>query len=339
MEAVRNFFKDWRGKAWFLLNMFCTVVYLFWRLFFTIPFEYGTVSIIAGVALLVVEVLGMVEAFIHYANMYNVTHYELPQVPEALYPDVDVFIATYNEPVELLYKTVLGCKRMTYPDKCRVHIYLCDDGKREAMRELAAKMGVNYLSREDNKGAKAGNLNNALAHSSSELVVTFDADMIPKHDFLLKTVPYFVDAQLKNQGKAEEDQIPLGFVQTPQSFYDLDLFQFNFYSEARIPNEQELLPGHSGCPDEDEQRHLRRLQHGHQPQGAGERWRLLYRQRYGGFCHRHPYGEEGLRQPGAGRAAGLWNVRQQSAGSDPAAGALGARRDSDRPENAHLHLQ
>lgn len=241
MEAVRNFFKDWRGKAWFLLNMFCTVVYLFWRLFFTIPFEYGTVSIIAGVALLVVEVLGMVEAFIHYANMYNVTHYELPQVPEALYPDVDVFIATYNEPVELLYKTVLGCKRMTYPDKSRVHIYLCDDGKREAMRELAAKMGVNYLSREDNKGAKAGNLNNALAHSSSELVVTFDADMIPKHDFLLKTVPYFVDAQLKNQGKAEEDQIPLGFVQTPQSFYDLDLFQFNFYSEARIPNEQDYF--------------------------------------------------------------------------------------------------
>ena len=241
METVRNFFKDWRGKIWLLINMFCTAMYLFWRLFFTIPFEYGTVSIIAGVALLVVEVLGMVEALVHYINMYNVKHYELPQVPKELYPDVDVFIATYNEPVELLYKTVLGCTRMTYPDKSRVHIYLCDDGRREAMRELAAKMGVHYLCREDNKGAKAGNLNNALAHSSSELVVTFDADMIPRHDFLMKTVPYFVDAQLKNQGKKEEEQIRLGFVQTPQSFHDLDLFQFNFYSENRIPNEQDYF--------------------------------------------------------------------------------------------------
>ena len=241
MELVRNFFKDWKNKIWFLINMFCTVMYLFWRLFFTIPFEYGTVSVIAGVALLVVEVLGMVEAFIHYANMYNVTHYPLPQVPEEAFPDVDVFIATYNEPEALLYKTVLGCTRMEYPDKSRVHIYLCDDGRRETMRELAEKLGVNYLCRPDNKGAKAGNLNNALAHSSSELIVTFDADMIPKRDFLMKTVPYFVDAKLKNQGRKEEDRVRLGFVQTPQSFYDLDLFQFNFYSENRIPNEQDYF--------------------------------------------------------------------------------------------------
>ena len=109
------------------------------------------------------------------------------------------------------------------------------------MRELAEKLGVNYLCRPDNKGAKAGNLNNALAHSSSELVVTFDADMIPKRDFLMKTVPYFVDAKLKNQGRKEEDRVRLGFVQTPQSFYDLDLFQFNFYSENRIPNEQDYF--------------------------------------------------------------------------------------------------
>lgn len=241
MEKLRHFFKDWRGKIWFLLNMFFTVMYLLWRLFFTIPFEYGTVSIIAGTALLVVEVLGMVEAFVHYANMYNVTSYALPQVPEECLPDVDVFIATCNEPVEVLYKTVLGCTRMDYPDKSRVHIYLCDDGRRQAMRELAQKLGVNYLCRPDNKGAKAGNLNNALAHSSSELVVTFDADMIPKRDFLLKTIPYFVDAELKNKGRKEADQIHLGFVQTPQSFHDLDLFQFNLYSESRIPNEQDYF--------------------------------------------------------------------------------------------------
>lgn len=237
----RQFWHDWKGKVWFVVNMFFTIMYLVWRIFFTIPFEYGVVSIIAGFALLIVEMLGMVEAFVHYANMYSVKGHELPIVPPDAYPDVDIFIATYSEEPSLLYKTINGCKYMEYPDKSKVHIYLCDDNRRPEMRALAAKMGVNYLDREDNEGAKAGNLNNALAHSSSPYVVTFDADMIPKSDFLMKTIPYFVDAEIKNKGRKEEDKIKLGFLQSPQSFYNPDLFQFNLFSEGRIPNEQDYF--------------------------------------------------------------------------------------------------
>lgn len=239
---MRGFFHDWKGKGWFFLNMFCTVVYLVWRLFFTIPFEYGIVSVATGIALLVVEMLGMVEAFIHYANMYSVEGYPFPKdVPLDMFPDVDVFIATYSEETELLYKTIRGCTRMKYPDPKKVHIYLCDDGHRPEMKALAAKLGVNYLDREDHEGAKAGNLNNALAHSNSPYVVTFDADMIPRSNFLMKTIPYFVDAMLRNRDQKEEDQIKIGFLQSPQSFYNLDLFQFNLYSESRIPNEQDYF--------------------------------------------------------------------------------------------------
>lgn len=239
---LRDFFHNWKGKIWFFLNMFFTVVYLIWRIFFTIPFEYGIVSIIAGVSLLVVEVLGMVEAFIHYANMYSVEDYPFPKdVPTELFPHVDVFISTYSEETELLYKTVRGCMRMKYPDPGKVHIYLCDDGHRQEMKELAARMGVNYLDRENHDGAKAGNLNNALKHSDSPYIVTFDADMIPRSNFLMRTIPYFVDAELRNRDRAEEDQIKIGFLQSPQSFYNLDLFQFNLYSESRIPNEQDYF--------------------------------------------------------------------------------------------------
>jgi len=237
----KRFWRDWKGKIWFFINMFFTIIYLVWRIFFTIPFEYGIVSIVAGFALLIVEVLGMVEAFVHYANMYSVKGYDLPEVPLDMYPHVDVFIATYSEEPALLYKTINGCKYMDYPDKSKVHIYLCDDNRRPEMRALAAKMGVNYLDREDNEGAKAGNLNNALAHSNSPYVVTLDADMIPKSDFLLKTIPYFVDAEIKNKGRKEEDKIKLGFLQSPQAFYNPDLFQFNLFSEGRIPNEQDYF--------------------------------------------------------------------------------------------------
>ena len=241
MSKTKLFFLEWRGRLWFLLNMFCSVIYLCWRIFFTIPFEYGIISIVAGISLLIVEALGMVEAFIHYANMSYVHGYDLPQVPEDMFPDVDIFIATYSEEPKLLYKTINGCKHMYYPDKSKVHIYLCDDNRRPEMRALAAQMGVNYLDRPDNKGAKAGNLNNALAHSNSPYVVTFDADMIPKSDFLMKLVPYFVDAEIKNRDREEKDQIKLGFVQSPQSFYNPDLFQFNLFSEGRIPNEQDYF--------------------------------------------------------------------------------------------------
>lgn len=241
MELVKKFVHNIKGKIWLIINMFFTIIYLTWRTFFTIPLEYGLISTIAGISLLVVEALGMVEALIHYMNMYSVENYPLPQVPEELYPEVDVFIATYSEDVKLLYKTVNGCLHMEYPDKEKVHIYLCDDNRRTEIREMASKMGINYLDRPDNRGAKAGNLNNALAHSNSPLIVTFDADMIPKHDFLMKMIPYFVDNDIKNRGRKKEEKIKLGFVQSPQCFYNPDLFQFNLFSEGRIPNEQDYF--------------------------------------------------------------------------------------------------
>ncbi|WP_423880683.1 glycosyltransferase family 2 protein [Clostridium pascui] len=231
----------YKNRVWMVLNSVLTCVYLFWRIFYTIPTEYGLVSLIAGIALITVEVLGALEAAVHYFNMHKVENVPLPSVPLDMYPDVDIFIATYSEPNDILLKTVNGCLYMDYPDKSKVHIYLCDDSRRPEVRKLAKDMGINYIDREDNKGAKAGNLNHAMLVTSSPLIVTLDADMIPKHDFLMKTVPYFVDAEVKNNNRKEEDKIKIGFVQTPQSFYNPDLFQFNLFSENRIPNEQDYF--------------------------------------------------------------------------------------------------
>lgn len=240
-NEVKKTAGSWGRKLWFLVNMYFTAVYLLWRIFFTIPFGCGFVSAFAGLTLLVVEALGMVEAFIHYLNMYNVESYPLPKTPERDWPEVDVFVSTYSEPPELLRKTLCGCKHMDYPDKSKVHIYLCDDGSRKEMRALAAELQVTYLCRNTHAGAKAGNLNHALQNSDSPYIVTFDADMIPRSCFLTKTIPYFMDAEQKNAGLPPEERIELGFVQTPQSFYDLDLFQFHLYSENRVPNEQDYF--------------------------------------------------------------------------------------------------
>ena len=240
-KKMSNFYSDTKARIWFVITMFCSITYLLWRVFFTLPIGYGIFEMIAGIALLIVEALGFVEAMVHYVNMYNARAYEKPEIAPEQFPDVDVFIATYNEPVDLMEKTLLACKRMEYPDLSKVHIYLCDDARRPEMRELAERIGVNYLDREDHKGQKAGNLNNAMAHSSSPYIVTFDADMLPQSCFLLETIPYFVDAELKNKDRKPEDRIKLGFLQSPQAFYDRDLFQFNLHSENKIPNEQDYF--------------------------------------------------------------------------------------------------
>ncbi len=222
-------------------SSFCTLIYLCWRVSCSIPFAYGWIAIIGSSILLVIEILGFCESMIHYSGMLKFREHPLPKIADEDYPDVDIFISTYNEPPELLRKTIIGCKYMEYPDKNKVHIYLCDDHRRPEMRQLAEELGVHYFDRPDNEGAKAGNLNKALERTSSPYVVTFDADMIPQRKFLLKTIPYFVDAERINATLPENRRRHLGFIQTPQSFYTPDVFQHNLYAETNIPNEQDFF--------------------------------------------------------------------------------------------------
>lgn len=238
-----------RKKLWFWLMTVTSVIYILWRLFFTLPLHAGIVSLIAGIALFAAEFISMLEAVIHYICMSKDKAPEFPVIPESEYPHVDVLIATHSEEPELLFKTINGCKHMEYPDPSKVHIYLCDDNDRPEMAKLAQKMGVGYFGLSGNKLAKAGNLNNALSKTDSPLVVTFDSDMIPRSSFLMKTVPYFfLPEMILEDGvwrkRTEEELDPdykIGFVQTPQSFYNPDLFQFNFFAENNIPNEQDYF--------------------------------------------------------------------------------------------------
>jgi len=229
------------GKLALVLSTLTSLVYLSWRVFFSVPTGYGVFAVVCNILLLTVELLGFWESLVHYDGMLKLRDYPLPEISAGEYPHVDIFVATYNEPTELLRKTLTGCRHMEYPDLSRVHIYLCDDNRRSEMRALAEELGVGYFDRPDNNGAKAGNLNCAMARTSSPYVVTFDADMIPKSDFLLKTIPYFVDAEKRNALLPENEQLPLGFIQTPQCFYNPDVFQHNLYAEKRVPNEQDFF--------------------------------------------------------------------------------------------------
>lgn len=221
-----------KRNFWFMLTLVTSAVYLFWRIFFTIPWRDGFFQAAAGIILVLAETVTFSGTAELMVSRMRSARYEIP-LPEMRpedFPDVDVLIATHNEPAELLYKTINACTFLKYPDRSKVHVYVCDDGNRQEIRALAESFGAGYLGLAENEHAKSGNYNHALSRTSSPLVATFDADMIPRSTFLLRTVPYF---QLTDRR--------IGLVQTPQSFYNQDLFQFNLFFEKDIPNEQDFF--------------------------------------------------------------------------------------------------
>jgi cellulose synthase (UDP-forming) len=235
----------------FAITMILMTSYLCWRIIFTLPFGESLLNLIFGILLVAAETVTILTTFELFLQKMSVNKrlIECPVIPPEYFPDVDVFIATHNESVDLLYKTVNACTFMDYPDKCKVHIYLCDDGNRKEVAELARQLGVGYFGLSGNKHAKSGNLNNALGKTNSPLIATFDADMIPQHTFLMKTVPYFLIPKfIKDNGVWRLRMVDemdctdkIGLIQTPQSFYNPDLFQFNLYAEQSIPNEQDFF--------------------------------------------------------------------------------------------------
>src|SRR5205085_11378681 len=105
---------------------------------------------------------------------------------------VDVFITTYNEDVDLLRQTARAAVAMRYPHRT----FLLDDGRRPAVKALADEIGCLYLTRPDNKHAKAGNWNNAFRQTDSDIIATFDADHVPRPEFLERTLGFFRDPKL-----------------------------------------------------------------------------------------------------------------------------------------------
>ena len=183
-------------------------VYFFWRLTIFNP-SYPLYSLLFYLS----ELVGFVWLAINLLSLLRFAPRASPPVKKGL--AVDVYIPTYNEPVSLVRRTVIAALRITYPHET----WLLDDGNRPEMRLLAKELGCRYIARSDNKGAKAGNLNHAMAQTQGEFIVVFDADFIAAPEFLDRTLGYFTDPKL-------------AFVQTPQEFYNFDSYQHMGHDRA-----------------------------------------------------------------------------------------------------------
>lgn len=211
-------------KIFIVTSITLGLVYIYWRISQTLIFN-NILSIIFGSILIICEIIGLFQSSIFKMLFWN--KYKIEHKPIKEYPTVDIFIATYNEPIKILEKTIICCNKIEYP-KHLVKIHLCDDKKRVEAKELCDKYGIDHITRNSNEHAKAGNLNSALKQTCGEIIMTLDADMIPRSNFLERTIGYF-----------ENENV--GFVQSPQVFYNPDPFQYNLNVMGVIPNEQDLF--------------------------------------------------------------------------------------------------
>jgi cellulose synthase (UDP-forming) len=110
------------------------------------------------------------------------------------WPAVDVFICTYNEPLHVLEKSILPALAIDYGPKT---VWVLDDTRRDWLKAYCGEVGARYVSRPDNTGAKAGNLNNGLRISAeataAPLILVLDADFAPQADILKRMVGLLED--------------------------------------------------------------------------------------------------------------------------------------------------
>ena len=150
-------------------------------------------------------------AFYGVANLVNTVLYlrikktlkrEIPHPAPPVWPFVTVQLPIFNEKytAERLLRSVT---ELDYP-RARLQIQVVDDSTDDTSELVSQLVGdyrakgidIQWIHRTNRKGYKAGALAEALHQATGDLIGIFDADFMPKSDWLKKTVPLFQEKKL-----------------------------------------------------------------------------------------------------------------------------------------------
>jgi cellulose synthase (UDP-forming) len=207
--------------------------YMSWRILDSLPPAGLTFDYAVGVTFVGVEALSMLSTTISLFFLTRIrdrtpeVEANLPWLATRPAPLIDVLICTYNEDHLILEQTIVGAMSLRYPN---FRVWVCDDGRRDWLKQLCDEHGCGYITRNDNAHAKAGNINNALVYlhdlaNPPEYVSILDADFVPRPDFLTRAMALMRDESV-------------AVVQTPQHFVNMDPIQSNLSLSGIWPDEQ-----------------------------------------------------------------------------------------------------
>ncbi|MBD2857680.1 UDP-forming cellulose synthase catalytic subunit [Spongiibacter sp. KMU-158] len=214
-----------------VLSVIVSSRYLWWRLNNSLNWD-DALGLFFGLLIVAAEIYAWIVLLLGYfQNIWPLRRNPVP-LPgnEQDWPKLDIFIPTYNEPLDVVKATIYACLGLDWPrDKFEIH--LLDDGKRDTFKDFAKDVGINYIRRPTNEHAKAGNINYALKQTTGEYVAIFDCDHIPTRGFFQLSMGWF----LKDP--------KLALIQTPHHFYSPDPFERNLSHFHQVPSEGTLFYG------------------------------------------------------------------------------------------------
>ena len=239
LPSVVNPDRNWQRALLFAIASLLGLRYAYWRLTATLAPAGLTIDCLASWSFFFFEMAalnGSISAFVIMSRTrqrQDEVAAHLGWWAPAPDPHVAILIATYNEELEVLERTIVGALALNHPAK---EVLILDDGRRDWLRDYCAAKGVRYLRRPDSKGSKAGNINHALGVLASDarppdFIAVLDADFVPHRGFISRSLALFHDPDV-------------GLVQTPQHFFNPDPIQHNLSLSRSYPDEQRFFFDH-----------------------------------------------------------------------------------------------
>lgn len=117
-------------------------------------------------------------------------------------PKVTIQLPVFNE-LYVMERLLDNIAEIDYP-KDKLEIQVLDDSTDESFASTATHikklqetgLDIQHVTRKDRVGFKAGALKEGLKTAKGEFIAIFDADFLPKKDWLLRTVPYFKNPEI-----------------------------------------------------------------------------------------------------------------------------------------------
>jgi len=241
--------RDWNvhGQVTWAMALLTTSLFMLYTFLLTAFSPLNPLSFIFALLFFFLEVLTLLMALAHMHESLDVVCRirwqrrvdKLEPVP-GYFPMVSLQVPAYNEPLEIVQKTLTSLAGLNYPN---YEVLVVDNNTplQATWRPLEAvcrELGPNFhcLHLDQWPGYKSGALNFAVTQTDprAEIIGIIDADYEVDPDFLRELVPAFANPQI-------------AFVQTPQDYRDHkgDVFSestyrgYKYFFEVSMPSRNE----------------------------------------------------------------------------------------------------
>lgn len=223
--------RDWNamGQVTWSMTLLATGLFILYSFDITAFSPLNPISFLIAITFYFIETLALLLALTHTYESLDVTcrvrwkrrASRIEPRPD-YFPMVSLHLPTYNEPLDVVEKTLKSLAKLEYPnyEVLVVDNNTPDEGTWRPLEAICRDLGPNFhlLHLDQWPGYKSGALNFALAqsHPEAEIIGTIDADYQIDPKFLSELTPGFVNPEV-------------AFIQTPQDYRQIES---NPYSEA-----------------------------------------------------------------------------------------------------------